>query len=240
MSLSDLVASPEHFEGAFETMLPEHQEEWERGLRFAHMMMQVTQIQGNEAIASIMALTDLLVEKGVATEEELTAARERAREHVADIQQPRVRVSDMGDKYADVETVEIDCEARLHLCHARCCSFAFFLTVQDLEEGVAKWDYGNPYWIKRGSDGYCTHCHPETRFCTIHEKRPHVCRLYDCRQDKRIWIDFEKRIPAPLSSPLPPMPIGMAERAATKPSETMSPEDGAGVAADPGQPAQVS
>jgi Fe-S-cluster containining protein len=205
-------------------MLPEQQKEWERGLRFAHMMMQVTQIQGNEALASIMALTDLMVEKGVATEEEIVDARERARKHVSELQQPQVRFSDMGDKYADVETVEIDCAARLHLCHARCCTFAFYLTAQDLDEGVARWDYGNPYWIKRRSDGYCTHCDPQTKFCTIHERRPHVCRLYDCRNDKRIWIDFEQRIPAPLEPVVPPLPIAMAERAATRSTQTRTPQ----------------
>jgi hypothetical protein len=31
----------------------------------------------------------------------------------------------------------------------------------------------------------------------VYEHRPAICRTYDCRKDPRIWIDFEKRIPAP-------------------------------------------
>jgi hypothetical protein len=35
--------------------------------------------------------------------------------------------------------------------------------------------------------------------------------LYDCRQDKRVWIDFEARIPAPMPTPPGPLPIALAE-----------------------------
>ncbi len=196
-----------------EMMLPEQRQELERGLRFAHIMLHVGQVQGTEALASITALTGLLIDKGVLSEEEIGPATLQARDAINDLPRPRVRLAEIGDKYADEASVEIDCENRIHLCHARCCSFPFFLTAQDLEEGVAKWDYGNPYFIKRGADGYCTHCHPESRACTIHAQRPHVCRLYDCRNDKRIWIDFEKRIPAPMDKPSPALPIAMAERA---------------------------
>lgn len=195
-----------------EMMLPEQREELERGLRFTHIMLHVGQVQGTEALSSVSALTGLLIDKGVLTEEEIGQATKKAREAVNDLPQPKVRLAEMGDKYAEGQNVEIDCANRIHLCHARCCSFPFFLTGQDLEEGVAKWDYGNPYYNKRGADGYCTHCHPETRACSIHAQRPHVCRLYDCRNDKRIWIDFEKRIPAPMDKPSPLLPIAMAER----------------------------
>jgi hypothetical protein len=183
----------------------------ERGLRFAHIMLMVGQGKGNEALAAIMALADLLVGKGIISEEEFDERRGQAQEQVANMAQPRVRLAAMGDKYTDEHTTEIDCAARIHLCHARCCTLNFYLTTQDLDEGVARWDYGNPYWIKRGEDGYRVHCDPASRACTIHPQRPHVCRLYDCRQDKRIWLDFEARIPAPME-PLPgPLPIALAE-----------------------------
>lgn len=187
------------------------QEEIERGLRFSHIMMMVNQSQSNETLTAIMAITDLLVAKGVISGEEFTEARAAAAEQMENISQPRVRLGNMGDKYEDARTADIDCAARLHLCQARCCSFNFFLTHQDLEEGVAKWDYGNPYWIKHGEDGYCTHCDGATRGCTIHAQRPHVCRLYDCRNDKRVWIDFEKRIPVPFEGPPGNIPIALAE-----------------------------
>jgi hypothetical protein len=187
------------------------EQEAERGLRFAHIMMMVGQSRGNEALAAIMALADILAAKGVISGEEFDDARKRAQEQVADMPQPHIRLASLGDKYADTETAEIDCHNRVHLCHARCCTFNFFLTAQDLDEGAARWDHGNPYWIKRGGDGYCVHCDASSRACTIHAQRPHVCRLYDCRQDKRIWIDFEARIPAPIEAPMGPLPIALAE-----------------------------
>jgi Fe-S-cluster containining protein len=186
-------------------------QEVERGLQFTHVMMSVNQDQGNEAVAYVQALADALIEKGILNQEDLEAPLENARKEVAQVLMPRVRLADMGDKYAEGQSVEIDCFARLPLCHARCCTFKFFLTKQDLDEGVARWDYGNPYWIKQAKDGYCTHSDPQTRGCTIHDQRPHVCRQYDCRNDKRIWIDFEKRIPTPMQPVSGDAPVAMAE-----------------------------
>jgi Fe-S-cluster containining protein len=122
-----------------------------------------------------------------------------------------VRLADMGDKYADDQIVEIDCASRIHLCHARCCTFKFFLTKQDLDEGIARWDYGNPYWIRQADDGYCMHSDPQTRACTVWAQRPHTCRKYDCRNDKRVWLDFDKMIPAPMPDVSSNAPVAMAE-----------------------------
>lgn len=186
-------------------------QEIERGLRFAHVMMSVNQDQGNEAVAYVQALADVLVEKGILKHEELEEPLEKAREEVAQVLMPRVRLADMGDKYAEGQAVGIDCASRIPLCHARCCTFRFFLTKQDLDEGLARWDYGNPYWIKQAVGGYCTHSDPQTRACMIHTKRPHICRQYDCRNDKRVWIDFEQRIPAPMQAISGDTPVAMAE-----------------------------
>lgn len=185
--------------------------EVERGLRFSHVMMSVTQDQSNEAVAYVQALADVLVAKGILTHEELEAPIENARKEIAQIMMPRVRLMDMGDKYSDSTSVDIDCASLIHLCRGRCCSFKFFLSKQDLDEGVARWDYGNPYWIKQARDGYCVHSDVQTRACAIHAKRPHVCRQFDCRKDKRIWIDFERRIPSPMQFVSGDAPIGMAE-----------------------------
>jgi Fe-S-cluster containining protein len=48
--------------------------------------------------------------------------------------------------------------------------------------------------IAQGKDGYCCHLERATCRCTIREHRPVPCRAYDCRQDKRIWLDFEERV----------------------------------------------
>jgi len=105
-----------------------------------------------------------------------------------------------GDKYDELPA-DVPCGELLPLCHARCCAMRFSLSTQDLDEGIIRWDYGQPYVIRqRGSDGYCVHNDPDTRFCTVREARPRVCRSYDCRDDARVWLDYEARIPAPLTS----------------------------------------
>ena len=110
------------------------------------------------------------------------------------------RVSlDLGaDKY-EVTPVSPPCEELIDLCKARCCSYNFALSTKDLDEGIIRWDYGQPYLNRqRASDGYCVHHDPNTNGCTVHKYRPRVCRTYDCRKDKRVWIDYEQRIPAPM------------------------------------------
>ena len=42
--------------------------------------------------------------------------------------------------------------------------------------------------------------------CTAYDYRPSTCRTYDCREDRRVWIDFEARIPAPLPESIRPAP----------------------------------
>jgi Fe-S-cluster containining protein len=213
--------------------------EFERGLRFAHIMLMVNKEAGSEAVAYVQALADVLVAKGIVKEEELDAPLARAREEIAKVPTPQVRLADIGDKYAEGETVDIDCASLIPLCHGRCCTLRFFLTKQDLEEGVARWDYGNPYWIKQGADGYCTHSEPTTRACRIHAARPHICRKYDCRNDKRIWLDFAKRIPAPMPAQFAgDAPPAMAE-VALQSSLNMAPPEvaqGLGVTPNGGAP----
>jgi Fe-S-cluster containining protein len=51
--------------------------------------------------------------------------------------------------------------------------------------------------IAKHADGYCVHLDRCGSRCRIYEQRPTPCRGYDCRKDKRIWIDFERRIVNP-------------------------------------------
>jgi Fe-S-cluster containining protein len=97
------------------------------------------------------------------------------------------------DKYG-FDDVQIDCESRRHLCKAACCKLSFALSRQDIEEGFVKWDLGHPYMIAKVRDGYCVHIEKGTYRCKIWENRPVPCRGFDCRNDKRIWLDFENKI----------------------------------------------
>ena len=105
-----------------------------------------------------------------------------------------VRLATFRDKYA-IASAEIDCAARLHLCGARCCSFDVTLSAQDVAEREIPFEITQPYMLPR-VDGRCV-CMDDAGACTIYERRPGACRAYDCRHDPRVWVDFERRIPAP-------------------------------------------
>ena len=98
------------------------------------------------------------------------------------------------DKYTIADRPIIDCASLLHLCGARCCHLSVALTSQDIGEGIVRPDPEAPNRNLRRADRSCIHL--EERRCTIYDARPAVCRRYDCRKDSRIWVDFEKRIPA--------------------------------------------
>jgi Fe-S-cluster containining protein len=114
------------------------------------------------------------------------------------------RVSiDLGSSKYAVSSTDIPCAELMSVCEARCCKLSFALSTEDLDEGVIRWDYGQPYLIRqRASDGYCVHNQPDHRGCTVHAFRPRVCRAYDCRKDPRVWIDYEQRIATPLAGHL--------------------------------------
>ncbi len=87
--------------------------------------------------------------------------------------------------------VEVDCDARMHICKAVCCKLKFPLSCEEVDAGTVKWDIGHPYVIRHESTGYCTHNDTATGRCRIYEDRPAVCRRFSCAGDTRIWKDFE-------------------------------------------------
>lgn len=106
-----------------------------------------------------------------------------------------VRLATFVDKYA-VTGPDIDCAARIPLCGARCCTFEVTLSAQDVAERILPFDIGRPYALPRDENGRCV-CMDGDGACTVYERRPGACRAYDCRHDRRVWLDFEARIPAP-------------------------------------------
>jgi len=108
------------------------------------------------------------------------------------------------DKYAVPTDDGPPCAELLPICEARCCRLRFPLTTQDLDERVIRWDYGRPYLIAH-ADGKCVHL-DGANGCTAYAQRPAACRAYDCRADHRIWIDYDRRIPAPLDALAAPAP----------------------------------
>ena len=87
---------------------------------------------------------------------------------------------------------------RAHLCHAACCRLPFALSHQDVREGIVRWEPGPAVRDRPGrATGIAAHMDRGMCACTIYANRPVPCRGFDCRQDKRIWLDFEQMIPNP-------------------------------------------
>ena len=179
------------------------------GLRFLHGLMNELKREIFETSMSVFAVVDELIQEQGVDHEALNKRFQALKEQqlVSHDGSFRVRKHDDVDKYAITDLPDIDCDARMHLCHGRCCTFVFPLSEQDLDEGVVKWRYGQPYRIRHGAGdhlwSYCVHSHPETHGCTVYEHRPAICRTYSCKEDKRIWKDFEARIPADVWPPPP-------------------------------------
>lgn len=149
-----------------------------------------------ELASVIETLLTILAKKGELDEGHLRVVQ-KLRKHAKLIQTPQIQLERAPDKYA-VENSEVDCAARMHLCHGRCCAFSIPLSAQDLREGKLEWQIDKPYYLAKASTGYCTYQQEATGFCGNYEHRPATCRRYDCRDDSRVWIDFEKMIPAPM------------------------------------------
>jgi hypothetical protein len=169
-----------------------------RGLRYVHAWNSRSREDIWASRMAVQTLIDLLTAKGVITAEELNGQSEITGPAVQELFQsdPMAPYLDpTPDKYV-VQSPDINCAERLHLCQARCCTLRFALSTQDLSEGIVRWEYARPYVIAQRTDGYCTHCQPSTFACGVYQNRPAVCRTYDCRQDKRIWRDFDNYVPA--------------------------------------------
>lgn len=113
--------------------------------------------------------------------------------------EPRVRLRQYVENKRALVGPAIDCAARLHLCKARCCALEFELTPEDVTENQARWQPDRPFVIQQGDDGYCAHFDRGGTGCTIYFDRPATCRTYTCEHDPKVWLDFDRMIPAPWS-----------------------------------------
>jgi len=180
---------------------PDLRQQVAEGLFYTHMRLSQGTNKTLEVSAFLYSLVELLNEKGLISIQELDERKNAVGERLA----AQFKQNGLGvmlqdpeeDKYTFQGEARIDCENRVHLCHASCCRLRFALSKQDVYEGVVKWDLGHPYMIAHDKDGYCTHMERGTCHCTIRNQRPVPCRGYDCRNDKRIWLDFENKIVNP-------------------------------------------
>jgi len=175
----------------------------ERGSMFTQAVFQKSFTRLSLVEAMLGELIDTLMLKGLVVPDELpgatAAAAEaeiRAAEHLSDEAEslgwPNVAVRVDPTEPEPYEPV--DCAARMHVCEAVCCKLKFALTSDEIEAGVVKWDIGHPYIIRQNSTGYCCHNESATNGCTIYADRPSLCRRYSCKDDARIWTDFDNMV----------------------------------------------
>ncbi|MCW9013950.1 MAG: YkgJ family cysteine cluster protein [Gammaproteobacteria bacterium] len=93
-----------------------------------------------------------------------------------------------GDEDEGVPDADVPCGKVIQQCKAKCCTFIFALTKDEVKKGLVKHNEAKPFFIARDeSDGYCPHLDRQTYACEVWHDRPLRCRRYDCQQDKAVW-----------------------------------------------------
>lgn len=145
-----------------------------------------------ELAARLETLIGLLIARG-----HLAPGHRRLLQRLKGLAPTVVRLSVVQDKRA-VPSADIDCASLLPLCKGRCCAMEVALSEEDLGERRLAWDLRQPYQLRRDPEhGYCSYLGHGGR-CAVYDDRPATCRQYDCRRDPRVWLDWERKLPAPL------------------------------------------
>jgi Fe-S-cluster containining protein len=176
--------------------VPTDRADVEFGLRYVHLVTEGLKREVRNGNTSLYALLDVLIAKGIVSYKEMDEARAATEPVIQKAMAaiPPIRLAANIDKYAEGVAVTVPCAGKVHACKAACCHMVFSLSPQDLQEGGIRWDLYMPYQIARRPDGACVHLGDDMR-CTIHDRRPAVCRAFDCRKDDRIWEDYERTVP---------------------------------------------
>jgi Fe-S-cluster containining protein len=158
---------------------------------FMHTELSRISSKMNEIDAFLNGVADLLLKKHIIREEDLATSVEANKTEM--IEKNTVFLPRIATRKDDGEAtfMPVNCQERMHICKAACCKLHFALTQEEVESGHIKWNLGEPYFIRQKKDGYCVH-NDGKGCCNIYENRPSVCKYYSCRNDKRIWKDFEK------------------------------------------------
>ncbi len=149
-----------------------------RGLLYVHSRLNLNTGEALEALSLVTALVETLVAKGLITPEGLDEAKRAAMQQLAG----EFGAKEMGTLLQTAIEDKYDFIA---------------LSKQDVREGIIRWEMEKPYLIEQGKDGRCVHLDRGALGCSVWKNRPAPCRAFDCRRDRRIWVDFEMRIPNP-------------------------------------------
>jgi Fe-S-cluster containining protein len=168
----------------------------ERGHLFEHTALGESFTRLGDVETFLHGLLDLLLTKGIVNEDELGSATAGVRQELIERGQlsgpgTAIGVEECGEGPPS-PALHVDCDKRMHICHAICCKLHFALTIPEIESGKIKWDLGRPYFIRHTETGSCTHNVLETGGCGIYTDRPTTCKKYSCANDERIWKNFEQ------------------------------------------------
>jgi Fe-S-cluster containining protein len=163
-----------------------------RDAMFTHTAIGRNSLRLSEVESFTYGLIDVLLAKGLVSQDELGTAAEHVREESAEKGEAAGPAVALRMDAPDTPPAAVNCAERMPICHSICCKLDFPLTASEVEAGSIRWDLGRPYQIRHGDDGHCTHRDRETGFCGAYEVRPGICRTYSCVHDKRIWKDFER------------------------------------------------
>lgn len=173
-----------------------------QGIKLAHDLARAALARAERAEARLETLVAALEARGVVAADEVPELTPELAASPLQEYQPPIFVSAAAapDKHT-VESPDIDCQSLLHLCHGRCCRYKVQLSYQDVEDGL-RFVYQRPYELRREADGYCTYFDRESPGCGTYPTRPAPCRVFDCRTNPNVWLDYEQRIPVPMEAPL--------------------------------------
>ena len=160
-----------------ETDITRLERQVERSQLFTHTALGESFARVGETSAFVHGLIDVLLDKGVVTEDEVRSAVANVHQQLAAQGEfagagTLIRLEDTPE--VEERTIEVDCQARLPVCQAVCCKLNFALTIREIESGAVKWDLGRPYHIRHEEDGYCTHLQHNGGGCRIYAIDP-VC-----------------------------------------------------------------
>ena len=91
-----------------------------------------------------------------------------------------------GQEDEGLPDADVDCEANLKSCRAKCCTFQFALTKDEVKKGIFKHNQSRPFFIARDADGYCPHLERGSLKCAVWSERPIRCRRYACNEDRQL------------------------------------------------------
>ncbi len=159
-----------------------------------------------EALLDVGAMKAALASLGHAEILKLAEARPAMvkEQFLRDAAEPGLGIALFDGARQPVSAKDLGCPGRREVCQAICCRFPVALTRREVEDEVASWKWRTPFLLPRAEDGWCIHFDRDARECTIYDRRPFACRCYDCRGDRRVWLDFQaQKVGALVSAQVP-------------------------------------